>query len=338
MVSLVVVRARRVRTRRRTRRHVQGRGYTHQVVDGVEQRRERVPHGREELGETSRASRAPARRDVETFRRCERARHEEERERGTRRAHHRWGGGPVRAAGREGTPSGAARGEKRDGGEMLAREEDHGVSVRCVRRSEKRRTPRSGEVEKDARSLGCRTARRATSLETATSAARADAARWTPCGARIVSRDTVRLAHAVPRDAPRLTEDSPLFVPPTRVVQTRARAEPCRAPRSARRAVAASSSPRPRSRSSFAASTRAWTDPPRAPANPPRRASPGGSATSCSTPERTRPSRPSRPSRPRPTTPSTPTSHRRPFPFAARRASFPPPRQPPRTPPTRAPR
>ena len=95
---------------------------------------------------------------------------------------------------------------------MLAREEDHGVSVRCVRRSEKRRTPRSGEVEKDARSLGCRTARRATSLETATSAARAPTRRVGRPAVHESSRatrfDSRTPSRATPRGSPRTRPSS----------------------------------------------------------------------------------------------------------------------------------
>ena len=94
----------------------------------------------------------------------------------------------------------------------MAREEDHGVSVRCVRRSEKRRTPRSGDVEKDARSLGCRTARRATSLETATSAARAPTRRVGRPAVHESSRatrfDSRTPSRATPRGSPRTRPSS----------------------------------------------------------------------------------------------------------------------------------
>ena len=86
------------------------------------------------------------------------------------------------------------------------------MSVRCVRRSEKRRTPRSGEVEKDARSLGCRTARRATSLETATSAARAPTRRVGRPAVHESSRatrfDSRTPSRATPRGSPRTRPSS----------------------------------------------------------------------------------------------------------------------------------
>ena len=92
--------------------------------------------------------RPPGRRDVPALRaRTPRGR----ARRGTRRAHHRWGGGPVRTAGR-GDPKRSRVGRSGTGARCW-----RGGGPWCVRpvrpAGEKRRTPRSGEVEKDARSL-----------------------------------------------------------------------------------------------------------------------------------------------------------------------------------------
>ena len=221
-------------------------------------------------------------------------------------------------------------------GEMLAREEDHGVSVR-VRPAEENAGRPAREGRRRTPAVSAAERRDALQASRPRQAPRAPTRR---VGRPAVHDRLARHGSTRARRPARRPEAhrglAPLRPPDPRRADARAsRAMPRPAER--RRAVAASSLPRPALALLLRRVDASLTDPPREPANPPRRASPGGLGDVLLE-SRTDPSpRPSRPSRPRPTTPSTPTSHRRPFPSRRDERPF-PRRASPRGPHRHAPR